>query len=610
MSTVQYNLEGDSSSLVSSLEAAIRELAKTVDKATEAKEATRKLTEEQRKAAEEAKKASEKWGGLGKILKSFGGDIAGVTDTIEDLGEGLDKMIPALGGAGGAAVAGGVALAGLGLAATGVISGLIGIARAAGEAGERLGDMRADDVRGQVEAMDDAWDRLTVSMATSSGGVLGTVEAVTGLLVILDGLVRALGKAEDAVWPLNEAIRVMLAGLTGGASEALRFFVGLLQDIGDDAGDAIDGILDIEAAMKKLEDATKDANAEATKLRAKLDRDFFADFIEAVLDEKREFEKGEREKKREAEEFERFWKKSVKESAKALEDAEKDKVRAAEESFGRRMDLVREEASEAKKAIDASQELAQQQVDLAEEAADDIKKAMSSLLDSMGSVMGSVFDGILQEMDQVIDQIDARIAAKEDSIAKLKAGDEESDKANAEQIEAEEAQLKKLQQLREQEALKAFNMQKASSIAQITMQTGIALITALAQLGPVAGAFAAGGIIAAGGAQIAVVAAQKPPLHDGGRLHDGGADEMMFGDRTVRQGEAAVVFNQRAVQSGALEQAATMNRGGGESREVRLVLGDAGRTIGEVVLREGARSGSALRPSFGSASAIDPYRSR
>jgi hypothetical protein len=126
-------------------------------------------------------------------------------------------------------------------------------------------------------------------------------------------------------------------------------------------------------------------------------------------------------------------------------------------------------------------------------------------------------------------------------------------------------------------------------------------------LGPIGGAIASSFIGAMLATQIGIIQSQKPPAHDGGTL---GADELNIGNRRVRQGEAAVVFNQRAVQSGALDQAQRINRdqgSSGGSQEVRLVLADAGRVVGELVARETRRPGSRLAAAFGGTGVVDPY---
>jgi hypothetical protein len=75
--------------------------------------------------------------------------------------------------------------------------------------------------------------------------------------------------------------------------------------------------------------------------------------------------------------------------------------------------------------------------------------------------------------------------------------------------------------------------------------------------------------------------------------------------RLMRAGEGLAVVNQRGMEG--IDATNRDQRGAAMAREVRLVLGDSGRAIAEVLLREADRPGSPLSAA-GTVGASDPYR--
>jgi len=80
------------------------------------------------------------------------------------------------------------------------------------------------------------------------------------------------------------------------------------------------------------------------------------------------------------------------------------------------------------------------------------------------------------------------------------------------QIDASKAK----EEVYREEALKAFNLQKAAAVSSALVAGAVAVVQALAQLGPIAGGIAAGAIAITTGVQVATIKAQEPTFHTGG----------------------------------------------------------------------------------------------
>jgi len=103
-----------------------------------------------------------------------------------------------------------------------------------------------------------------------------------------------------------------------------------------------------------------------------------------------------------------------------------------------------------------------------------------------------------------------------------------------------------------------FAVNKAFAIADATIATALAVVQALGA-GPVVGAVLAAVAAATGAAQIAVIAAQKPPsFHRGGIMPD---EQASFGGAAItRQNEAGVVFTAQGQRTFA-DAVNALNRG-------------------------------------------------
>lgn len=614
--SVTYVLDGDARSLVEALEQSVRAMAEATKESNELKKAQAAVTAEQKEAAaaakrlkdeqraqtEEAKKSQEQWGGLIKVIKQFGGDIAANADTVDDLSEGMEKLDGSALAVAGSVAGAAIALTGLVTVGVGAVQMLLDLGRAAVDAGEKLGDHRVDDIAAQVEALDKAWDELSITMGSGNAAVLAVTEAATGLVVELDHLVTKLDEVDGktADW-WRTLVRVGLAVTTLGGSEVARALFGFFQETGQAAGRAADfsdaytealenlgvQIKEGEAAFKLLVDGEKAAAKGAEDAAGAADKA--------------------------SKDFETFWTGVTKRSGKAFEDMEKERVKLGFEVLDDRLDQI---ATEAKAAEKAAQDLGRtwdkntdEWLKKQKKAQEQLFKGLESLANSTADAAGMVLDAMVDEANAAVSAIDDQLAAAEDRLAELR---DEHKRSNKDEIAETKDLIAELEASRKEAAIDAFNMQKESQIAQTVMAGALAVAQAFAQLGPIGGALATAGIGAVIATQVGIIQAQDPPAHDGGRLHDGGgADELSFGGRTVRQGEAAVVFNQRAVETGAVERAAAMNRGAPAAPQAVTImqLADAGRVIGELVVREQNRPGSALSAA-GSTGVVDPYRSR
>jgi len=108
---------------------------------------------------------------------------------------------------------------------------------------------------------------------------------------------------------------------------------------------------------------------------------------------------------------------------------------------------------------------------------------------------------------------------------------------------------------------KQFAANKAFSIVQATINTAMAVMQALSSMPPPASIVFAALAAATGAAQIAIIAAQKPPsFHRGGLLPD---EQPSFGGQAItRQNEAGVVFTAQGQRS-FTDAINAMNRGEG-----------------------------------------------
>ncbi len=205
--------------------------------------------------------------------------------------------------------------------------------------------------------------------------------------------------------------------------------------------------------------------------------------------------------------------------------------------------------------------------------------------------------------------------ATKDMTAEQRKAYRQRTKEDREKLRGDLERLQEQRDAQRQAVRDAFALQQAAAVGQVLINSAIAfsgLLASLSPLGIAAPVLATTIVGASTTASLAQIAAQKPPAHDGAAF---GADEFYMGNRKVRDGESMVIFNQRATENGAPERAMAENRGersGGGSGPARLVLADSGRVIGEAVVSEMRRPGSALAAAVGSTPRgfRDVYRKR
>lgn len=298
---------------------------------------------------------------------------------------------------------------------------------------------------------------------------------------------------------------------------------------------------------------------------------------------------------------------AAKETAKAEREAWKQIQGIRIEAFDQRIEQLEEEATEAEKLGKATISRMEKETEAFEKELEKRKKAQGDFIKAMGAAAKDILDLVADGFAASLDSIEGQKDYVNEQLAEIremeKAGAGANLELKKELLKGQKAILREQEKDVRKAILDAFYLQQGAALGEIAINAAVAVMQALAQLGPVAGAFAAGGIGVTAGVQAAAVLAQKPPLHDGGAWSTG-ADEGMVLGRLMRAGEGLAVLNQRAMEG---IDRANRDIGAGSPRELRLVLGDAGRAIGEVILRETERPGSPLSVA-GSTGAIDPYR--
>jgi hypothetical protein len=620
VTAVEYKLDGDSSSLIASLEEAIREMAAATNASNDLKAATQKLTAEQKAAAAatkaaaaEAKKSGDAYSGVLSILRSFGGQASANVEHVNNLTQGVGKLTPALGELGTVLGAVGLEAAGAGLVVGGLAYGMVSLAEAAEAAKGRLEKMgvvvdqasadQLDSYAAGTQKLSVAFDQLEVASGSALAENIGAVESA--LADMTKGIEPAkLGLGDLAgrlvqLGPLAFLVQEAFDSLFGDEQDANRHlalqkqvhdeYTAELTDMAKVSKEATDKML---SDLKRLEDedkraieikhaaalqAQKDAAAteKATEQQYLSELRFGQSFYASLQEEA---------KKEEA-------------SSNHLRDLSLDDLKQRAEAAAQYAKGVSKQIGQEEKDYEKAQKA---RVKLFKDAAVAEAQAFEQMFSDVSAVLS-------QEYQDQLSGIDDQISKQEALVQTLKDSDEAADKARlagaVDRLHGLEAEKKRV-------AYDEFMAERESAIGSALLQGAVAVVTALAQLGPIGGAIAASFIGATVATEIGIIQSQRPPAHDGGPI---GADEFNLGNRRVRNGEAAVVFNQRAVQSGALEQAQRINRdqSGGGSGEVRLVLADAGRVVGELVARETRRPGSRLAAAFGRTGVVDPYgRSR
>jgi uncharacterized phage infection (PIP) family protein YhgE len=609
LSTVEYDLVGRADELITELEKAVRALKATRSAADDTTAATRRLEAGSKSAAKAVDDTGRQVSGASKVLKSFGGDIAGTTDLFEDLLEGTAAVTEGMGLLGPVALGAAGTLAGVGLVAAGLVQGFLSLAEGASTARDRLEEMgRAVD--------DEAAARLD---AYSAG---------TGLLAAeFDELTVATGsRAAENIGALSVAFARLLDQFDPASLGTVRETLDVLtaNSPWSELGRALDDALEPQRQLNRERALGAAASQELQAILAgeteALEDDSKA--LEENADEQRRLADARGERAAAAKAASETEAKAAEDLADRIEQAERRAIEAAADSADERAKIatdhwlrmeiansrgwaktISDQADALAEMIDATIEANEEELEAWENRNEQVMDASLELFRAFGDVMQDLAEVQVNKLENSVAVLDDKISQSQDRIAELRA----SDKANAEElIAAEEKRLEKLENKRTFLRRQAFEQQKAAQRGEALIAGALAIVQAFAQLGPIAGAVAAGAVGITTASQIAVINSQDPPLHDGGSM---GADEFVFGGRRVRDGEGVAVLNQRAVESGGLQTVQALNRGGaGPAQPVRLVLADAGRVIGEAILRESRRPGSPL--AAGRSGVIDPYSGR
>ena len=670
---IRYDFDSDASSLVRAAGQAADAMARAEKGAQKLTEKLDNVDKASNKAGQGVSKGSKSLNELARELNNnqlisqaetisalfiqMGGNVSRVASVLTSLIRPLALVGTALGPsaplvAGLAAIP--IALFGIPAAANAAGAALVDMSRDAVKLQDDIKDMVPRDITDslynletQIKALD---DQAKIHTATLTVALQPATEAY---MHIVAGLRKEIDDAMPSVrgWletindtPVETAIRGAAAVMTFGISE----YVGHLQRAGaaeidrqrnllanyipaqKDATKYVDEFAKVVDKLNKEYDKADKEAQKFTKAQDKI-RDAFDEIIqwsaEDLLTEEGkisaainkhiedlyDLELAEEEtslgvialKQREAREINALWDERVKNAFKSLEQEKLDA-----EAFARDTEriIADMEASTRDFLVDQAGELDKQ---LAESKANmenalfDLAASVQDIFGEIGASILAEFEGIRDQYTTMADESESRIDDLEQKAEDLRGRNQERAK---EALEEEKARLEELAQLEYNAALAAFRSEQQMKVSQVLMAGALAIMQAYAQLGPIAGSVAAVGIGGLTATQLAIIQDQDPPQ----KRHDGGADEVPFGNRTARSGEVALFLNQRAVESGAIERMTELNRDTGttqQSQGGRLVLADAGRVIGEAVVSESRRPGSQTRRAFGSSNygQRDPY---
>jgi hypothetical protein len=600
----------------------------TLEARAEAAEAKlKKYTDGKRKAAEEARKFNAKINDSQKALKAISGDLGGATGKLLTLGKGFGIV--------------GVAGLALGLALGVAIKGSLALATAAGSAEKRIRDLKivsveqSAAVREMAEAhasLGTQTDVLTTKIGSALSPQITTLihlmagaTIATGLMIdelesaskkeikIGGHTLPSLGKLTEAFAAIVKATHPGLAGLLG--------FGEALVEIGEAADESV-----------PVDDATERAkqNAEASRRAAEALREWerqFNDSIRMAKDWQRAIDDISAGQRKHAdiiagansdimtsqEEVLRARDLALRESDDLFEKGvitEKqhaDEIIAINQRMAREIESIRVESDG--RILDAAIEANAKLADLQNEAISEVGNAAFDLADI---VIDRISEAIRAEYE-LLDADKERTQARIDAINQELESNEDLTDAERENLDMERDRGKehiKLinDRLKEEKKamIAAWRVAQAAAVGQVIFNTAQAYMAMVASLSlnpltaPAAPGLAAALVFPASAVQLGAIAAQQAPkFHTGGLM----PDEMMFGPATVRHNEAAVVFSERAVQDGAVEDAMDRNRG--TPRDQRpIVLGNFGRVVGRVVLEELGDPSSDLSRALGSSSGI------
>lgn len=619
-------------------------------RANDAEQRLKKFEDASKRGAKGAKDHGEALAGTEKVLKSFGGTVGSTTDTVFDLFEGLGKM-----GTTATVVGGTIGVATLAIG--GMAAATYELASLTAEATERLEKqgLAAEMPDGAVESVRDyraaakelhtAVDLLTATF----GGPF--VDAATEAMFAIAGITETVTWAADGLTTLwtastNVAWALSHLGPQGWIADAAVLAVGEASELAADHG------RDMAKAHRDAADAARELAASELDIQMALSE------VEAEEARRRKSaEEGERRLKKAAEDRARDAKRAAEEAAAAAEkesaairkfyleqvDAELEwqaTMQAGIDELARGIDTELTQAIDAgarewQRSVDEGIEeiargidtvlvpaIAEAQAELAQlnaaalddlivtldGAIDDAKKLRTEAVKQYAGAavdMASSFADMFEQLHQIeTDRLADELAGLEEKKSKLK---EIAEQELAEDGRVSARTQAKLAAVREETAARrealnaAFEAQQNAARASAFLDAAAAslsLLGSMAYLGPFAPAAVAAIVGPMLATQLAIIDNQEPPVrHDGGGL---APDEIGTGSAILRDGEAQVVLNQRAVQAGGVEQVNQMNRNpGGMAESRQLVLVDAGRVIGRAFLQEMARPESALAAAFG-----------
>lgn len=568
MATVEYNLDGDSSSLVSETEQAITAMAGAEDQAEDTTVALNKLTAAEKRAADGAKAAR----------KEFGENVA----TVKHLGE-MFKF--------GAEVA------------ASLVSGFVGLVRSAVDARKEMKEflsvVEQRDLEGlasDLEAADTAGTLLQQTIASSlSPEIEKLINVVIGAVDHFGDFMEKLDEVRDsdAVVALREVSSIFLALGTLGASEAIFAGMDQLAESGEVAAESINEVLDAKKELAKQEaEALADILAGA-KAQADADKAAAKSAAEAQKLHDARVKAVEDGATRETEANAK-----AREAQKAADEA------YAEFRYGLWHDTLTDELSDLQAFTDAAIDLNQKELDDWTKAQETKREKNRETANSIGEnwlSLGETLAGIWQQ--NATDHADRLDEQRADLRSQLK--DAEGDERDL--LKTRIRNNKELADEERKHARQAFAVSQAAAVGSVLLSGAMAFAALTANLAyltwgaPIAAAAIAGPVTVG---QLAVVANAKGPAHDGVSF---GADEFFVGDQMVRQNEKGVIFNQRAVEDGAVDRAMADNRGEPRGADGQaLVLADAGRVFATAALRDARRPGSPF--AVGSDGVSNPFR--
>lgn len=241
---------------------------------------------------------------------------------------------------------------------------------------------------------------------------------------------------------------------------------------------------------------------------------------------------------------------------KTYEQIENDNTKSIEEKAlayeNYQAELIRIEQDRANKVKEINDEINQNQIDSYQKTIDTV----TQISDLATQSMDLLFSNLSSRLSEQSARLDKEIAKNTEALKKqYEAGFVTEQEYNQKTSKMNEDYDKKKLAIEKEQ----FEIEKAQSIAQTSIQTALAIMQAFGQTGPIAGAVLAGIVGAIGATQIALISAQKfPGYAEGGKALSGkrigSGDGVPFrrsnGDNllaSVKMGE--VILNEKQQQA-------------------------------------------------------------